>query len=223
MLRILKMAGRAVVVPVGVTGETIEGLLKSVPRPDLIITVSVPGYEEVKGPIIEGLKAAASAMGARFRSFTVKKGDVEVLVDVYKLLLEERPNEVYLIGVTGSRYLLPLLVMVLLKYWRDAKAVVYLLHGVEGEECEAVPLPGFFAPSMRLSNTQIKLLKIIYSLEGPISGKELIQKYGFTRSVYYVLADMERKGLLFVRRNKIEKTLPGRLMYELLRAGEGAK
>ena len=178
--------------------------------------VTVPGYEEAKKPIIEALRGAASALGASFYLFIVKPGEVTELVRIYEVLVRVRPSEVYLVGVTGTRYLLPPLATVLLKYWRDTRAEVYLVHGVEGEGYSIEPLPGFFATAMRLSSVQKRLLSIIYGSEGMVSGKELMERYGFTRSVYYVLADLERKGLLVVRRNRIEKTFPGKLVYKLL-------
>jgi len=64
---------------------------------------------------------------------------------------------------------------------------------------------------------QRKILDIIYSSQKPISGKDLIEKHGFTKSVYYVLADLERKGLLSVRRGAIERTFPGEIFYLMLR------
>lgn len=51
-----------------------------------------------------------------------------------------------------------------------------------------------------------------------------MERHGFTRSVYYVLADLERKGLLRVRRGRIEKTFPGKLVFSLLKAsGRGGR
>lgn len=95
---------------------------------------------------------------------------------------------------------------------------MFLVHGVEGERYSIAPLPGFFATAMRISSVQKRLLALIYGSEKRISGKELIKEYGFTRSVYYVLADLERKGLVRVRRNRVERTFPGELVYGLLKA-----
>jgi len=212
------VASTCIIVPVGVTRETVEGLLRGLPRPDIIVVVTVPGYEEAKKPIIEALRGAASALGSKFYEFVIEPGEVSGLVGIYRLLVEEKPGEVYLAGVTGTRYLLPVLAAVVLKYWRDSGARVLLVHGVEGEEYSIEPLPGFFAAVMRLSRVQKRLLGIIYGSGETVSGKELIERYGFTRSVYYVLADLERKGLLRVRRGRIEKTLPGELVYRLLEA-----
>ena len=211
----------AVIVPVGVTRETVEGVLRELPKPDIIIAATVPGYEKAKKPIIETLRGTATALGAKFYLFTARPGEVEDLVSIYKVLMDVRPQKVFLVGVTGTRYLLPVLVTVLLKFWRDARAEVYLVHGVEGERYSIEPLPGFFATAMRLSNVQKRLLSIIYESEKLVSGKELMEGYGFTRSVYYVLADLERKGLLRVRRGRIEKTFPGKLVFSLLKASGG--
>jgi len=208
----------AVVVPVGVTGETVESVLRGLPTPDSIFVVTVPGFEDVKRRIIGVLRSAAEALGSRFYEFTVEPGGVDGLVSLYRALLRERPGVVYLVGLTGSRYLFPLLAAVLLQYWRVSGARVLLVHGVEGGGRSLEPLPGFFAPAMRLSAVQRRLLAIVYGSAGRVSGKDLIERYGFTRSVYYVLADLERKGLLVVRRNRIEKTLPGMLVYRLLEA-----
>jgi len=212
------VSGRAVLIPLGVTRETIEGVLRGLPRPDVIVVVTVPGYEETKRSIVEALRVAALALGARFYLVVVRPGGVEGALELYRVLRGERPGEVYLVGVTGSRYLFPVLSSVLLRYWRDTGARLWLVHGVEGREYVLEPFAGFFAPAMRISSVQKRLLRIVYESEEAPSGKEFIEKYGFTRSVYYVLADLERKGLLVVRRNRIEKTLPGRLFYALLKA-----
>lgn len=213
---------RAVVIPIGVTKETVEGVLRDLPKPDIMIVVTVPGYDDVKRPIIEALRATALTLGAKFYTVIITPSETKELVDVYRILVSEKPGEVYLIGITGTRYLLPTLTTVLLRYWRSRNARVYLVHGVEGGEYSVEPLPGFYAVAMRISSLQRRLLEIIYGAEEPVSGKELMEKYGFTKSVYHVLADLERKGLLVVRRGRIEKTFPGRLVHELLKAGGGS-
>ncbi len=213
------MAG--VVVPVGVTRETVEGALRSIGVVDVVYAVTVPGYEDVKRPILDSLKGLAVLVGARYYEVVVVPGDVSGFVELYELLVGEAPDPVYLVGVTGSRYLLPPLFMVLLWYWRTTGARVLLLHGIEGEAPSPVPLAGFFAPVMRLSRVQGRILELVYGGEEVVSGKDLKEKYGFSHSVYAVLRDLERKGLLVVRRGRIERTLPGELMYRLyVRGGD---
>lgn len=216
---------KAVVMPIGVTRETVEGVFRQFESIDLIVTVTMTGYEDIKKPIIGMIKGTAKLTGAKHYTVMVDIGSIAPFVKVYNILSSHRPDTVYLVGVTGSRYLLPPLFTVLLKYWRDTGATIYLLHGVEGEEYQLVQLPGFCSVTMRLSEIQKRILRIIYGSEETLSGKELIERKGFTKSVYYVLQDLEKKGLLVVRRGRIEKTFPGKLVHALLetRPGEGDK
>ena len=213
--------GDCILVPVGVTRETVTGILKGEDAAgvECILAVTVPGIEEEKQAIMEGLRVIADMLGARFHSHTVTPGDARSVARVYEVLTEEDYDRLIIVGVTGSRYLIPVLFMIALRIWRDKgdKVEVLLLYGVEGDEYELVPLAGFAAPAFRISSIQYRILDIVYGSGRELSGKDLIEEYGFTRSVYYVLADLERKGLLKVRRGRIMRTFPGEVFYHMYR------
>ena len=217
--------GDCIVMPVGVTGETVTGILKreDAARVECILAVTVPGIEEEKQAIMESLRVIADMLGARFHSHTVTPGDARSAARVYEILAREDYDRLIIVGVTGSRYLLPVLFMIGLKIWRDkgGKVEVLLLHGIEGEGYDLAPLAGFAAPAFRISSIQYRILDIVYGSGRELSGKNLIEEYGFTRSVYYVLADLERKGLLKVRRGRIIRTFPGEVFYNMYRSWGG--
>ena len=214
--------GDCIIVPVGVTRETVTGILKGEDTAgvECILAVTVPGIEEEKQAIMEGLRVIADMLGARFHSHTITPGDARSATRVYEVLAEENYDRLIIVGVTGSRYLFPLLFMAALRVWRDKgdRVEVLLLHGVEGEGYELAPLAGFAAPAFRISSIQYRILDIVYGSGRELSGKDLIEEYGFTRSVYYVLADLERKGLLKVRRGRIIRTFPGEVFYHMYRS-----
>jgi len=211
--------GVCVILPVGVTKETVEKVVsgKGIEHFDCVIAVTVPGFEDIKKSILEGIRYLSDIIGARVYEITVQPDDGKASSRIYHILLRERPSKVILVGTTGSRYLYPILLMSALYYWRETNAQIYLLHGIEGDEGKLAPLQGFFAPVMRISSVQRRVLDIVYGTANSVSGKELIEKHGFTKSVYAVLADLERKGLVRVGRNKVERTFPGELFYHLLR------
>jgi len=205
------------VIPVGVTKETVENISGIAGDVACIVAVTVPGLEEEKKPILAGLEALARMLGAEFYSIVVAPGSVESVVELYRVLKRVKAGEIVVAGTTGSRYLLPVLMMVLLKLWRERKGIrILLLHGVEGGGASLVPLAGFVSPALKVTRVQRRVLDIVYSSNKPVSGRELIEKHGFTRSVYYVLADLERKGLLSVKRGRIERTFTGEVFYRLL-------
>lgn len=219
--------GDCVLLPVGVTESTVEYVLSD--RLNLavscVVAVTVPGMEEEKERIMRGIELLANIINARLHRITVAPWNPESGRELYSIVRKESFERLVIVGTTGTRYLQPILLMVALQVWRErkGKCEVLLLQGVEGEEARLVPLLGFLAPAMRISKVQRRLLNIIYSSDRPLSGKELIEKHGFTRSVYYVLADLERKGLVIIRRGAIEKTWPGELFYRLIKEEEQAK
>ena len=212
------MARACLILPIGVKREKVERILAAseVQRVQCIITVTIPGYLEEKKPLIEAAKYLAEMIGASYHEVVFEPRSPEGPLKLYKTLLDEKPSKVILAGVTGSRYLYPLLFQVLLMYWRVSGAEILLQHGVEGGDYSLEPLQGFASPAMRLSRVQQEILRLVYSSTEKLSGKTLIEKYGYTKSVYAVLADMERKGLLRVRRESIERTLPGMVLYMML-------
>ncbi len=209
-----------VVIPVGVTKETVSGLLSHVAergRVEGLVAVTTPGFEDVKREIIEALRTSAELLNARFESIIVEFDDEEATAKVYRALKSVGSREVYVSLITGSRYLIPILVQALLRYAYDTGAKVYAVHGIEGEGYRVEPLKGFLV--YKLTREQKRLFKIIYGYQSEElrSKEDLINKYGFSRSVYKALRGLEEKGLITRRRNRILKTFPGKLLYNLLR------
>lgn len=205
------------IIPIGVTRETVENILKGTIE-DLrcVITVTIPGYEETKQDIVNALETLARMAGIKFYTLTIKPWSHEELIALYKILKNQLPQKIVLVGTTGSRYIIPPLLQVLLYYWKSFQRQVYIAHGVEGEAPRLVPLPGYISTALNLGRMQEKILKIIYSTEQALSGKKLIHEYNLTRAVYAALAELENKGLVRVKRGRIEKTFPGTLLYHLL-------
>ncbi len=211
------------IVPVGVKEEKIRNVLKAIKdRPNCVVAMTLTGYEDVKRDIINGLRIYSEMSGASFHKIEGKPWSLVHVKGLWSLLRKEKPNIIMLVGVSGSRYLYPLLFQVLVHYWRatEGKTKIYLLHGVEGEEVRAEPLVGYIATAVGLGPTQRKIFDIIYGTEEKLSAKDLIERYGFSRVVYKVLNELEEKGLVMVKRGSIERTFPGKLLYELLNEGD---
>lgn len=207
------------ILPVGVSNYDINPILDGSEGFNIkcIITVTVPGLENEKSRILEGIRTLSMALGINVEHVIIKPWNVDSVKALYNSIMKYNPGKIIVSLATGSRYLYPVLTFVLLKVWRESKRRVEILavHGIEGESYRIVEYQGYVSPVFRISSVQRKILKIIYESKEPLSGKDLIEKYGFTRTVYYVLADLERKGLLRVKRGIIEKTWPGYLYYEL--------
>jgi hypothetical protein len=208
------------VLPLGVTGETVRGILENIAgkeRIESIIIVTTPGYEDVKKSIIEGVKTMSILLGARFNLLVIGFGDEHASEKIYRAMREAGSGKVYVSFVTGSRYLIPILMQAILRYAHDTGAEVYAIHGIEGGEYRIEPLAGYII--YKLNRTQREVFKLIYEHPGEeVRVKEdLIERYGFGRSIYKVLKGLEEKGLVIHRRNKVLKTYPGKLLYNLLR------
>lgn len=209
------------IIPIGVTRETVERItsIRGLSNPDVILGVSVKGFEDLKKPIVEGLRIYSRLVGAVFEYLVLEPWSPDNARLVYEFLVRHRPDKIILVGVTGSRHILFLMFPALLRYWKKTSAELLVLHGVEGEETRLEPLIGYLSLGIRITRAQERLLKIIYESEETLSGKTLIEKYGYGRSVYKVLASLEKLGLVKIKRNRIEKTFPGRLVYEIMKVG----
>ena len=213
-----------VIMPVGVTKETVSGLFSRIAersRIEYVLVITTPGYENVKRDIIEALRKSAELLDAGFEVITIGFGDVEASARIYRVLRSIGLREVYVSLVTGSRYLIPIMLQALLRYAHDTGAMVYAIHGIEGESYSIEPLTGF--ATYTLVREQRKLFKLIYEHPGEElrTKEDLVERYGFGRSVYKALRGLKEKGLIIHRRNRISKTFPGKLLYNLLvEAGE---
>ncbi len=229
-------------IPIGVTKEKVTGLLSYVverSKIEGIVALTLPGFEEVKRDILSTLRGSADLLRARFEEVSIGLGDAEASAKIYRALKKIGSKEVYVSLITGSRYFIPIIMQALLRYSRDEGAMVYAIYGLEGVppevlekrglqgaagaggEYEVVPLLGFLVDG--LVREQKKIFRLIYEQDkDELRTKEdLIEKYGFSRSVYKALDGLEKKGLIEHRRDRIIKTFPGKLLYNLLReAGE---
>ncbi len=211
------------IVPVGVTLETVMEFVEDprISEVSCIIGVTVEGFLDVKEKIFNQLVELAEELGARPYKIVLKllnPGDVSRLMDI---LLRESPRVVMVSLISGSRYLYPVVVQTVLYYVMNYGAKGYMLVGVEGGESELVPLTGFFV--YRLERKQKTLFKQIYEVEGDIIRvrEDLILRYGYGRSIYKVIRELERKGLILHGRNIIVKTFPGKVLYEFMRLEAG--
>lgn len=216
--------GICLIIPVGITKETVSSTLSlsSIDgRVSCLVAVTVRGLEDVKREILEGLREASHATGFDYFEFWVDERRVEEFAGkLLNVLLEHRPSRVVLSLISGSRYLIPLLYQVLLYYWGLSGVVPFVLHGVEGGSWRLEPLPGFVTISLPRSQRRVFLQ--IYSHPGDElrTVEDLIERYSYGRSVYKVLNELERKGLISWRKNRILKTTPGRILFKLMRVGE---
>lgn len=123
--------------------------------------------------------------------------------------------------LSGSRFLYPILTQVLLYYWRLTGASVYILQGIEGGPWRAEPLPGY--ATVELPQGQRRVFIQIYEHPGEElrTMEDLIEKYGYGRSIYKILRELEVKGLIVWRRNRIRKTLPGKILYRMMEVSGG--
>lgn len=211
------------IIPVGITRETVSSTLSLSTVDDRIsclVAVTVRGLEDVKREILDGLREASRATGFDYFEFWVDKQHVEEFArELLNVLLEHRPSRVILSLISGSRYLVPLLYQVLLYYWSLSGVVPFILHGIEGGSWRLEPLPGFVTVS--LPRSQRRVFFQIYSYPGDElrTVEDLIERYGYGRSVYKVLNELERKGLISWRKNRILKTTPGKILFKLMRVG----
>jgi len=215
----VKKMATCLIIPVGMSREITENIMSAeiVGNAKYIVIVGISGYEKENKEMVEGLRVLAKMVGAEFHTIAITPNNIEDVTGLYKFLKKLAVNEIVLVGTIGSRYLFPILLMVLLKLWKERKTKIFMFHGVEGEKPSLVPLTGFIAPALKITRMQKKVLDIVYSSDEPISGKDLIEKYGFKMVVYYVLATLERNGLVRVRRGNIEKTFAGELFYHFMK------
>lgn len=210
------------ILPIGITKDIVHGILNDIKDSLIgIITVTTKGFEEAKHDIIQGVRAASELIGAKHYHLEVEFGDREASAKLYNLLKELGTERIVISGITGSRYLYPIIMQATLRYWYDTGAEAALIHGIEGEKWELVPLTGFL--TYDLKREQRNLFMLIYSIPKEVlkTKEDLIDKHGFTRTVYKVLAKLEERGLIKHSRNKIEKTLPGYLLFNILKVAGG--
>jgi predicted transcriptional regulator len=209
----------ALLLPIGIAKETVYGVMRYPEiKPDVIITITVRGLEEVKSEILSGVTSLAELMGIPHYHVSISYGDTEAGAKIYNLLKTHKPQTIVVSGVTGSRYLFPIVAQVLLLYWHEYKARILLIHGIEGESWELAPFIGFF--TYNLKRRQKEIFELIYQVPKDIikTKEELIEKYRLGRHVYTILKELEMRGLIARRRNKIIKTMPGYLLYNLLKS-----
>ena len=223
------MKDTCLILPVGITKATVEGLLRheELRNTSCVITVLIKDEDKeelmkVKREILDALRTLAEFMGAEFYEIWTKFKDESLSRKIFEILLVHKPKLVIVGTFTGSRYvLLPIILSVLWyqKVYRDC--TVRVIHGVEGNGWSIEPLRGYLTTD--LTKAQLRIFKLIYSLKkDEIKTKEeLMLQYNFGRSIYKVLRALKEKGLVEWRRNKIKKTFSGKLLYNLLICLEG--
>jgi len=216
--------GTCLVVPVGIVREAVESAAGREVVKDIssIVAVTVPGFEEEKKQVIAALELLSKLAGAQLHIATIRPGSAEDVAELYRTLRGLECDRVVLVGTTGSRYLFPVLFMVLLQVWKEKRAEVYILHGVEGEELSLENLAGFAAPALKVSSLQRILLRAIYSSPAAeLSIQDLMRELRLGRSAYYALQDLNRKGLVEYRWGKIRRTFAGEVFYRVVICGGG--
>ena len=217
------MEESCLVMPVGVTWETVEGLLRLdvAGRIKCVLALLISkGYEDKKKEIIGRLGELSGMLGATLYLVEVSMDDLSVPSKIYRVLAKERPARIIVSGLTGSRYLLPIVMQALLFYGLKHGVVPLLVHGVEGNGWRLVPMPGY--TYVDLKRSQRKMFQLIYSSEEEEFRTNMFMKqHHLGRSAYKVLRKLREKGLIETRRNRIRKTIPGKMLYLLLKeAGE---
>jgi len=184
------------------------------------VAVTVPGFEEEKKQVIAALELLSKLAGAQLHIATVRPGSAEDVAELYRTLKNLEYDRVVLVGTTGSRYLFPVLFMVLLQVWKEERVEVYLLHGVEGEGLSLENLAGFAAPALKVSSFQRTLLRAIYSSPAPeLEVQDLMRELRLGRSTYYALQDLNRKGLVRYRWGRVGRTFAGEIFYRVVVCG----
>ena len=216
--------GVCLIIPVGITRETISSTLSLSTVGDRIsclVAVTVRGLEDVKREILDGLKEASRAAGFDYFEFWVDESRTDEFAgELLQVLVQYRPSRVVLSMVSGSRFLVPLLYHVLLYYWRLSGVVPHILHGVEGGAWRLEPLPGFVTISLPRSQRRVFMQIYSHPEDELRTVEDLIERYGYGRSIYKVLNELERKGLISWRKNRILKTTPGRILFKLMKVGK---
>ena len=203
----------------GVTREeVVEGFLRQEEMRNVSCFIAVAiGDGENREPrgakrgMFQSLKTLAEYMGAKFYEVRTRFGDDRLSKEIFKILFDHKPRVMVLGASTGSRYVLLPTILSILWYQRSCKdCEVKVIHGIGGNGWSIEPLKGFF--STDLTRGQLRIFKIIYSE----AKEELIQKYELGRSAYKIFRILRNKGLIEWKRNRIRKTLAGRLLFNIL-------
>ena len=206
---------KLLLLPVGVTLSTVEGILRATDSVDVVVTVTVEGLAEEKKEILEAVSLLAKMMGADYSHVTVQFRNESSVAELYTLLMRYKPVEVVVSFLTGSRYLIPIMLQVLLRIWNELGTKIMVIHGVEGDGWFVTPLPGFV--TYELNRKQKEIFMTIYAEEGDeVDTKAFMKKHGLSRTAYKTLKLLEHRGLIERRRGKILKTFPGKSLYKLL-------
>jgi len=218
------MKDTCLILPVGITRETVEGLLKreELRNVSCIITVLIEDREneelmKVKKEILNVLRMLAGFMGAKFYTIWTSFGDEKLSKEIFDVLLIHKPRLIILGAFTGSRYvLLPSILSILWYQKIYGGCDVKIIHGVEGNGWSIEPLRGYFTTD--LTKAQLRIFKLIYSMkkEEIRTKEDLMSQYNLGRSVYKILRALKEKGLIEWRRNRIRKTFPGKLLFNIL-------
>lgn len=217
--------GAVLILPFGVTLETVEGLLRAdfMSGVEVILAVGVRGYpedevfREAKERVVLLIKDLGAFMGAGVRVIWGSMGDYGLPARVFEELRSVGPDAVIVSGVTGSRFVLPPIIMAVLHYCGRAGCRPYLIHGIEGDGWRLVPLRGFFP--QRLPRSALRLFVEIYSRRGEVfNPREILRELGLPQSSYRSFHVLDEAGLIeWVGKGRARKTVPGRMLFELIK------
>ncbi len=228
----------ATIIPFGLTQDTVNALIESVYLEDarvvLLVTIKDrnPGIVETKREILEDAVKLAGRLGKEVRSYWAVPWTTELHKWIHETLLEIKPEKVTLSGVTGSRYLQPLITQALLAHKTYCRPTIrlQLLHGIEGGPWRVEPLDGYYSLPRLGRREQLVLVTLERLLEGgsPPAVEEIVSGLGnimsrgsggsSAKTVYKVLSSLRRKGL--VSRDPVGRgyvlTMPGRGLATIL-------
>ncbi len=213
--------GYCLVLPVGVTPSIVQRVVREAAWEglDCVVAVTVESIMGAKEDVVEVARREAESVGARFHFYPVDPWEPETLGEAYRVMLGHG-GPFMLSGVTGSRMLLPLLSSMLFRLSTVWGRETRIYQGVEGERYGVEPLQGYLYAGLPLPERQEAALRLVYSGRAG-SPQELARLLGVGRSVYKVIGALAEKGLVSRSRGSLEPTLPGRLLYAMLRVEEG--
>ncbi len=217
--------GTVLILPFGVTLETVEGLLRAdfMRGVEVIIAVGVKGYPEdeefrdAKERVISLIKNLGSFMGAGVKIMWAYMDDFGLPARVFEELRSVEPDAVIISGVTGSRFVLLPVTMAVLHYCRRAGCRPYLVHGIEGDGWRLVPLKGFIP--QHLPKSAMRLFMEIYSRKADVfNPRRILEELRLPQSSYRSFHILDEEGLIeWVGRGRARKTVPGKMLFELIK------
>jgi hypothetical protein len=207
---------KTLVIPVGVTVETVKGFLAYASPNSIVIGVYLDDgkYIDQKRQVLDVLKVACDGIGAEFYECGINLFNL----DISKLLsLLEGADEIYLETVTGSRLICILLLKTLYEYSVKQGVKCHLILGVEGESPSMIiDIKSLFSSSTDLGPLQRKTL-LSLSEKTASSVDEFSKAIGVSKwTLYKTLLSLIRNGLVErTKRGTYSLTIMGKIIANL--------